>query len=81
MKIKTHPESHVVVLEDGSSWQIFPGDVDVTLGWKPETDLTLLRADDRLCSHLLSSDCGVVRVIPSDEAWRESQVKADLKEG
>jgi hypothetical protein len=31
MKIHRHPESHLVELEDGSKWQIFPGDLDVTL--------------------------------------------------
>ena len=31
MKIKSHSESHVVELEDGSRWQIFPGDLDGTL--------------------------------------------------
>jgi len=26
MKIRAHAESHVVELDDGSQWQIFPGD-------------------------------------------------------
>ena len=37
MKIRAHAESHVVELDDGSQWQIFPGDLATTLGWKPET--------------------------------------------
>jgi hypothetical protein len=45
MKIRTHSESHIVELDDGSRWQIFPGDLDVTLGWQPETDLDLVRTD------------------------------------
>src|ERR1700733_16145608 len=36
MKIRSHSESHIVELEDGSRWQVFPGDLDVMLGWKPE---------------------------------------------
>ena len=28
MKIKSHSESHIVELDDGSRWQIFPGDLD-----------------------------------------------------
>lgn len=36
MRILSHSESHIVELEDGSRWQIFPGDLDVTLGWTPE---------------------------------------------
>lgn len=39
-------DSHVVKLEDGSRSQIFPGDVDSTLDWLPETDLTLAPAGD-----------------------------------
>jgi hypothetical protein len=33
MKIRSHSESHIVELEDGTQWRIFPGDIDVTLGW------------------------------------------------
>ena len=35
MKIRSHShsESHIVLLEDGSRWQIFPGDLDLTLDW------------------------------------------------
>jgi hypothetical protein len=36
MKIRSHAECHIVELEDGSRWQIFPGDLDLTLNWKPE---------------------------------------------
>ena len=30
MKIKTRSESYLVELDDGSAWNIFPGDIDVT---------------------------------------------------
>ena len=30
MKIRSHSESHLVELDDGSRWQIFPGDLDIT---------------------------------------------------
>jgi hypothetical protein len=36
MKIKSHSESHIVELDDGSRWRIFPGDLDLTLNWKPK---------------------------------------------
>ena len=42
MKIRSHSESHIVELEDGSRWQIFLGDLDLTLDWKPETELTVV---------------------------------------
>jgi hypothetical protein len=43
MKIRSHSESHVVELDDGFKWQIFPSDLDMTLGWTPEIDLQLER--------------------------------------
>ena len=55
MKIRSHSESHLVELDDGSKWQIFPGDLDVTLSWKPDTELKLVRIDDPVSSHALVS--------------------------
>ncbi|MBR0938822.1 hypothetical protein [Bradyrhizobium jicamae] len=81
MKIRSHSDSHVVELEDGSRWQIFPGDVDVTLDWMPYTDLTLVPVGDDVCSHVLVSDGGPVRVIRDGERWPESEVKSMLKGG
>jgi hypothetical protein len=81
MKIRSHSESHVVELEDGSSWQIFPGDVDLTLDWRPETDLTLTPVHDDVCSHILMSGSGPVRVIRAGESWLASQVKSMLRDG
>src|SRR5215475_7588865 len=61
MKIKAHSESHIVELDDGSRWQIFPGDLDVTLHWQPETELDLVRADhDEMGTHALVSVRGEV---------------------
>jgi hypothetical protein len=39
MKIKSHSESHIVELDQGSRGQVFPSDLDLTLSWKPETGL------------------------------------------
>ena len=55
MKIRKHPESHLVELDDGSRWQIFPGDLDVTLNWQPDTDLKLVRMTTRLAPMLSSA--------------------------
>jgi hypothetical protein len=83
MKIRAHAESHVVELDDGSQWQIFPGDLALTLSWKPETDLYLERSGDRVSSHVLvnAADHKCVRVIAAGEAWRHSEVKNALKGG
>ena len=80
MKIKTHSESHVVEMEDGSTWSIFPGDLDRTLHWQPDADLNLVRIDDELCSHALISteDNICVRVKPMSDSWPISALKTLL---
>ena len=82
MKIKSHSESHIVELEDGSQWQIFPGDLDLTLRWKPETELKVVRAaHDELGTHALVSGDGRVRVIAVGESWPVREVTSALKQG
>jgi hypothetical protein len=83
MKIRHHSESHIVVLDDESTWRIFPGDIDVTLNWEPETDLKLVHIDDDLSSHALinESDHSRVRVIPASENWPVKEVKTMLGDG
>lgn len=83
MKIRAHAESHVVELDDGSCWQIFPGDLATTLSWKPETDLHLEWSRDRMSSHVLvnATDRSRVRVIAAGEAWPDGEVKETLKGG
>jgi hypothetical protein len=81
MKIKSHSESHIVELDDGSRWQIFPGDLDVTLNWKPETELTVVSSDDDVSSHMLMGEGVKVHVIAAGESWPVKQVKSVLKEG
>src|ERR1700681_2571056 len=39
MRIEQHDKSHIVELEDGSRWQIWPGDIATTLQWLPTTEL------------------------------------------
>jgi len=83
MKIRAHAESHVVELDDGSQWQIFPGDLAATLSWQPETALHLEPSRDRVSSHVLvnAADQSRVRVIAAGETWPASEVKKALKGG
>ena len=83
MRIRSHGESHIVELDDGSRWQIFPGDLDVTLNWRPETDLKLVHIYDEVSSHALISvdDNTRVRVLSSAKHWSLKDVKAKLKNG
>jgi hypothetical protein len=37
--------------------------MDVTLGWTPEVDLTMLKVENEVGSHVLVSESGRVRVI------------------
>ena len=70
MKIKTHSESHLVELDDGSKWQIFPGDLDVTLNWQLDTELKLVRIDPASSHALVSGDDNSnVRVLLAGEKW------------
>jgi hypothetical protein len=81
MKIRSHSESHIVELDDGSRWQIFPGDIDRTLNWEPETDLGVVPVEDEVSSHALVGGGAKVRVISVDENWPVREVKSALKEG
>jgi ubiquitin C-terminal hydrolase len=83
MKILAHSESHIVKLSDGSVWQIYPGDIDLTLNWLPTTELQLFEINDHVASHgLINCDDGsVVRVRPPGERWPEERIKALLKHG
>jgi hypothetical protein len=83
MKIIEHPESYLVKLDDGSAWQIFPGDIDHTLAWLPTTELRLFEINDDVASHaLINSDDGTrVRVLPQGEEWPRGKLKDVLKRG
>ena len=69
MQIKSHSESHFVELDDGSKWQIFPGDLDVTLNWKPTTELKLVRIDDPVLMRWLA---GTITVVSEYCRWGRS---------
>jgi hypothetical protein len=68
MKIRSHSESHIVELDDGSRWRIFP-------------DLAVVPIDDEVSSHALEGGGAKVRVIPAGESWPVRQVKSILKDG
>ncbi|WP_247316230.1 hypothetical protein [Bradyrhizobium sp. 141] len=70
MKIRSHSENHIVELDDGSRWQIFPGDLDLTLGWTPETELAVVPIEDDVSSHARVGDDGMVRARPPGKAGR-----------
>jgi hypothetical protein len=81
MRIVSHSESHVVELDDGSRWQVFPGDLDITLNWTPETELRLIRIEGDVSEHALISkdDAGRVRVIAEGNDWPKRDVQEELR--
>ena len=81
MKIRSHSESHIVELDDGSRWQIFPGDLDLTLNWKPETDLAVVPIEDEVSSHALIGEGAKVRVSLASESWPLRDFKSVLQDG
>jgi hypothetical protein len=83
VKIRRHSESHIVELDHGTAWRVFPGDIDVTLNWRPDTELKIVHIDDEISSHALISegDNSRVRVIPTSENWPVKEVKTMLKDG
>lgn len=83
MKIVQHSESHLVKLNDGSTWQVFPGDIDRTLSWLPTTELRLFEINDEVAPYaLINSDDGTsVRVRPQGERWPMAHVQSMLKDG
>jgi len=83
MLIKKHDKSHIVELEDGSRWRIWPGDISTTLQWSQTTDLQVSEIDDELCSHALfdRKRGSRVRVIRASADWPVEQVRRSLKEG
>lgn len=46
MKVRSHSESHLVELDDGSTWKIFPGDLDITVRWEPDTDVRVEQVEE-----------------------------------
>ena len=83
MRIEQHDKSHIVELEDGSRWQIWPGDIATTLQWLPTTELRISAINDELCSHALIDQEGGsrVRVIEASAEWPVAEVRLSLKEG
>jgi hypothetical protein len=82
VKIRPHSESHIVELTDRSRWKMFPADIDVTLHWDPDTDLSIELIDDEISSHALVDASGGnrVRVIPADGEWTVREVKKAPKD-
>ena len=65
----------MVELDDELQWQIFPGDLDMTLNWLPETELRLVRIEDPASSHaLIADDNSSVRVLPVGDRWPLNEV-------
>ncbi len=83
MLISRHDKSHIVELEDGARWRIWPGDIAATLKWLPTTELQVLAIDHEFYSHVLINqpDGSRAGVIQADVDWPAEQVQRHLKKG
>lgn len=82
MLIKRHAEPHIVELENGSSWRIWPSDLAFTLKWMPSTQLTITEIEHEFCTHALidQADGTRVRVIAAGEQWPPEAVAERIEE-
>jgi hypothetical protein len=82
-RIKSHAKSHIVELTDGSKWRIWPGDLAVTLGWTPETEIKTLPIEDEFCSHVLvdQSEGSRVRAIDASNDFPVEKLRKFLRGG
>jgi hypothetical protein len=83
MLINKHAKSDIVELEDGSLWRIWPGDIALTLNWRPTTHLVISKIGDEFCSHALidQTDGSRVRVIEASKEWPIEHVQRSMNEG
>ena len=60
-----------------------PGDLDVTIDWRPDTELRLVHIDNEINSRALinGGENSSVRVIPAADNWSGKDVKTMLKDG
>jgi len=83
MRIKRHDNSHIVELEDGTRWRIWPSDIAATLQWLPATEFQVSAIGHRFCSYALidQSNGSRVGVIKADAGWPSKQVQRYLAQG
>jgi hypothetical protein len=83
MLIKNHDKSHILELEDGSRWGIWPGDISLTLNWPQTADLQVSEIIDEFCTHeLVDQREGFrVRVIEAGKDWPADEVRRSMKKG
>ena len=82
MLIRRHSEPHIVELENGSAWRIWPGDLASTLKWMPSSQLTVTEIEDEFCTHALvdQADGARVRVIAATDRWPPEAVAKRIEE-
>ena len=76
MRIKKHVESHIVELEDGSAWRIWPGDLAIPLLWMPSTRLAVSEINGECWTHVLIDRLHGIIEAASD--WIPEKIEASL---
>ena len=80
MRIKKREKSHIVELEDGSTWRIWPGDIAATWQCTPSSRIAVSEIDDACCTHVLVDRLygTCVRVIDAAAEWAPEKIEASL---
>jgi hypothetical protein len=69
-------------LKTGRAGGSFPGDLDATLDWTPETELAVAAVDDQVSAPRLATVTGgLVHVLPAGEPWPVQKCKIDPQGG
>jgi hypothetical protein len=83
MRIKRQDKSHIVELEDGTRWRIWPSDIATNLQWLPTSELQVSAIGHKFCSHVLihQSNGSRVAAMKADTGWPAKQVLRYLEQG
>jgi hypothetical protein len=79
MRIKKREKSHIVELEDGSTWRIWPGDIAATWQWTPSSWIVVSEIDDPYCTHALVERTSGTRARVIEVVKEQQKEIQDLK--
>ena len=79
MRIKKREKSHIVELEDGSTWRIWPGDIAATWPWTPSSWIVVSEIDDPYCTHALVERTSGTRARVIEVVKEQQKEIRDLK--
>ena len=79
MRIKKREKSHIVELEDGSTWRIWPDDIAATWQWTRSSRILVSEIDDPYCTHALVERTSGTRARVIEVVKEQQKEIQDLK--